>query len=45
MDINRQIDYWQSGATNDIETAELLINTLEYLTKTKEIVKWLNSKS
>ena len=26
MDINRQIDYWQSGATNDIETAELLIN-------------------
>ncbi|MBI9039114.1 MAG: hypothetical protein JEY97_13345 [Bacteroidales bacterium] len=26
MDINKQIEYWKSGAINDIDTAELLIN-------------------
>ncbi len=25
MDINKQIEYWKSGAVNDIDTAELLI--------------------
>ncbi len=31
MDINKQIEYWKSGACNDIETAELLIKNNKLL--------------
>ncbi len=31
MDINKQIEYWRSGAVNDIDTAELLIKNNKLL--------------
>ena len=31
MDIDKQIVYWKSGAVNDIDTAELLINNKKLL--------------
>ncbi len=31
MNINKQIEYWKSGACNDIETAELLIKNNKLL--------------
>ena len=31
MNINKQIEYWKSGAVNDIDTAELLINNNKLL--------------
>lgn len=31
MDIDKQIEYWKSGAVNDIDTAELLINNNKLL--------------
>ncbi len=42
MDINKQIEYWKSGAVNDIDTAELLINNKRYIKMSqKEIIKKL----
>lgn len=31
MDLNKQIEYWNSGAESDLETAELLISGKKYL--------------
>lgn len=31
MNINKQIEYWKSGAVNDIDTAELLIRNNKLL--------------
>lgn len=42
VDIQKQIDYWISGAEDDIITANLLIN--EYFGKTKELLQWLKMK-
>ncbi len=41
FDLDKQIDYWRTGAFTDIETAEL---SKQYLKRTKELLEWLVKK-
>jgi HEPN domain-containing protein len=31
IDINKQIDYWQTGAINDMDTAEILVSNKKFV--------------
>jgi len=44
IDINKQIEFWREGATENWEVASDLVNkkqAFEYIAKSKKVFQWL----